>query len=215
MGLSLLIVDDHEVVREGIVATIGQRYDVVAALPTGSDALNWAKSGNADVALVDFRLPDTTGDILCQQLREAMPGLAVVILTTYSSPEVGRRAARAGAIAYVRKSAGLPALYELLDRLETAIATDGQVPAGHRFQSPSDHDDSGRLTPQQESVLELAARGFTNREIGAQLYISESTVRFHLQKLKTKFSARSKTNLIALAIRSGAISPAPEGADLP
>jgi DNA-binding NarL/FixJ family response regulator len=65
-------------------------------------------------------------------------------------------------------------------------------------------------TPQQQRVLELAAHGFTNREIGARLFISESTVRFHVQKLKTKFDARTKTELVAKAIRTGFIAPAGE-----
>ncbi|HEY6780869.1 MAG TPA: LuxR C-terminal-related transcriptional regulator, partial [Thermoleophilaceae bacterium] len=65
-------------------------------------------------------------------------------------------------------------------------------------------------TPQQERVLELAAQGFTNQEIGSRLFISESTVRFHVQKLKAKFAARTKTELIAKAIRTGFIAPASE-----
>jgi len=69
------------------------------------------------------------------------------------------------------------------------------------------------LTPQQESVLELASQGMTNDEIGHRLFITESTVRFHLQKLKAKFGARSKTDLIARAIRAGAIAPAAENHD--
>lgn len=213
-GLKLVVVDDHEVVREGIVATVGQRYDVVAVLATGAEALNWSKSGSADVALVDFRLPDMTGDVVCRQLREALPNLSVVILTTYASPEVARRAASAGAAAHVCKSAGLPALYDLLGRLEDELGDINRTRRGWGFQPAAEPATTSGLTPQQESVLELAARGLTNREIGARLYISESTVRFHLQKLKAKYSARSKTNLIAMAIRAGAINTAPEDYDL-
>ena len=69
------------------------------------------------------------------------------------------------------------------------------------------------LTPQQESVLELASQGYTNDEIGRRLFIAESTVHFHLGRLRTAFGARSKTELIAKAIRAGAISPAGEGGD--
>jgi DNA-binding NarL/FixJ family response regulator len=215
MPLRVLVVDDHEVVREGLMATLGQRYDVVAAVPTGAAALAWVQTGSADVALVDFRLPDTSGDALCRALREADPSLAVVILTTYSSPGVARQALHAGAAAYVTKAAGLPALYGALDNLER----DGFDPPGpgaatqiveQLHEMVSRHADDVTLTPQQMSVLELASVGLTNREIGARLYISESTVRFHLQKLKVKFSARSKTDLIARAIRAGAISPVPE-----
>ena len=75
--------------------------------------------------------------------------------------------------------------------------------------------DDMRLTPQQERVLELSAEGLTYREIGARLYISESTVRFHVQKLKAKFGARTKAELIARAIRSGALAPAAEALGSP
>jgi DNA-binding NarL/FixJ family response regulator len=220
MGLRLLVVDDHEVVREGLMATLGQRYDVAAAMPTGADALAWIAKDRADVALVDFRLPDTSGDVLCEMLRESAPDMAVVILTTYSSPEIARRALRAGACAYLTKAAGLPALHDVLGKLEQDTidppnpAAAGQI-VDQLHELISRQAGDVQLTPQQESVLELASMGLTNREIGARLYISESTVRFHLQKLKTKFSARSKTDLIARAIRGGVIAPAPEdGAQL-
>jgi DNA-binding NarL/FixJ family response regulator len=217
--LRLLLVDDHEVVREGLVATLGKRYDIVGVVSTGADALTWAATGNADVALVDYRLPDTSGDVLCQALRQQAPDMAVVILTTYSSPATARRALNAGASAYVTKAAGLPALYNVLDRLEHGgFDTPGPAAAtqilAQLHQPSSQHEGAILLTPQQESILELASLGLTNREMGAHLYISESTVRFHLQGLKTKFGARSKTDLIARAIREGAISPMAEDRNL-
>lgn len=215
MGLRLLVVDDHEVVREGLVATLGERYDVTAAISTGAEALDWIQTHEADVALVDFRLPDTSGDELCGRLREKAPDLAVVILTSYASPEIARRALHAGACGYVTKAAGLGALHDMLGKLERDATNppspgtaDQIVDQLHELMSRQAEE--VQLTPQQESVLELAALGLTNREIGTRLFISESTVRFHLQKLKTKFSARSKTDLIARAIRLGVIAPAPE-----
>jgi DNA-binding NarL/FixJ family response regulator len=212
--MRVLIVDDHELVREGLIATLGDRYEIVAAAATGAEALELARKTQPDVALVDLRLPDTTGEELCRSLREVTPATAIVILTTYVSDETVRQALQAGASAYVTKAAGLPELLSVLQSLEEGHASADPAAAAQIVTQlhalVARRMDAVPLTPQQESVLELAAQGLTNQEIGARLYISESTVRFHLQKLKKKFDARSKTDLIARAIRAGAISPAAE-----
>jgi DNA-binding NarL/FixJ family response regulator len=212
--MRVLIVDDHELVREGLRATLSDRYEIVGAVATAAEAIADVRRTQPDVALVDLRLPDMTGDELCRVIREASPATAVVILTTYVSDETVRRALQAGAAAYVTKAAGLPELLTVLRRLEEGgggadpIAAAQIVTQLHTLVAR--RMDAAPLTPQQESVLELAAQGMTNHEIGGRLFISESTVRFHLQKLKKKFDARSKTDLIARAIRAGAIAPAPE-----
>ena len=213
----ILIVDDHEIVRAGLRATLGSRFVVVGTAATGAEAVEVAARTRPDVALVDLRLPDMTGDDLCRALRETVPEISVVILTTYVSDETVRRALQAGAAAYVTKAAGLPELLNALERLSRGEGVNDTTAApqivAQLHALVARRTDAAPLTPQQESLLELAAEGLTNEEIGARLHISESTVRFHLQKLKAKFDARSKTDLIARAIRAGAISPAPEGAE--
>lgn len=211
--LRVLVVDDHEVVREGLVATLSAdgRFDVVCAASSGAEALGALRRIQPDVAVVDLRLPDIAGDELCRELRRRTPGLPVVILSSYASDDTVRSAMEAGASAYVSKAAGLSDLRAVLDRV---LAADGsaQLPIVeqlHRLLVR--HDESAaRPTPRQERVLDLVAEGLTYHEIGERLCISESTVRFHMQKLKAKFGARSKTDLIAKAIRSGVIAPAAE-----
>ena len=164
-----------------------------------------------DLALIDLRLPDMMGDRLCAELRTRLPSILVVVLSSYMSEDTVRAAMEAGAAAYITKGAGLAelrkALAAVLDDRE-GLAT--RRSSGQLRDLVSRRDDDSRLTPQQERVLELSAEGLTYREIGARLFISESTVRFHMQKLKAKFSARTKTELIARAIRSGAMAPAAE-----
>ena len=214
----MLVVDDHEVVLEGLVAILEARgYDVLAA-STAAEAISVAGTKQPAVALVDLRLPDMSGDELCGRLLEAVPGIAVIVLTTYLSEETVRRALSAGARDYVTKAAGVSALFAALDRVlrepgrprharrRTEIVRQLHEAATKRMQTVP-------LTPQQESVLELAHRGTPNDAIGRRLFIAESTVRFHLGRLRTAFDARSKTELIAKAIRSGAIRPAGEGGD--
>ncbi len=214
--MRIMIVDDHEIVREGVRATLSSdpRIEVVGEASTGREALRRVRQTLPDIALVDLRLPDMRGEDLTRELRRDFPSTAVIILTTYLSEETVRGALDAGAAAYVTKAAGLPELIAAIERVMDGRGAPG-VAAGPQIVKQlhalvEDRMSGARPTPQQERVLELAAQGFTNQEIGTRLFISESTVRFHVQKLKAKFAARTKTELIAKAIRTGFIAPAGE-----
>lgn len=212
----LLIVDDHEVVREGLASALAadERFEIVGTVATGKAALERARQTLPDIALVDLRLPDMRGEDLTREIRQRFPSTAVIVLSTYLGEGTVRASLDAGASAYVTKAAGLPELRAAIDRV---ISEDGQVDAAAAPQIVKQlHSlvaarmDDSIPTPRQEAVLELAAQGLTNGEIGDRLFISESTVRFHVQKLKEKFSAKTKTELIAKAIRTGFIAPALE-----
>jgi DNA-binding NarL/FixJ family response regulator len=211
-----MIVDDHEIVREGVRSSLSRTpgIDVVAEASTGREALRRARQTLPDVALVDLRLPDMRGEDLTRELSRDFPDTAVIILSTYLSEETVRGALQAGAAAYVTKAAGLPELAAAIERVGAGQRASGAA-AGQQIVKQLHALVAERMsgttpTPQQERVLELAAQGFTNQEIGERLFISESTVRFHVQKLKAKFQARTKTELIAKAIRTGFIAPAGE-----
>jgi DNA-binding NarL/FixJ family response regulator len=215
--LRVLLVDDHEVVREGLAKGLDRdpRFTVVGTAGTGEEALKLAGQLSPDVAIIDLRLPDTTGDRLCADLLTRLPDLAVVVLSSYLSEETVRNARAAGASGYVTKSAGLSALRDVLDGI--AAGGRGSAPqAGvpqivhqlHRL--ASERADRPILTPQQQTVLELAAEGLTYKQIGARLHIAASTVKFHIQNLKERLGVHSKAALIATAIRAGMISPANE-----
>jgi DNA-binding NarL/FixJ family response regulator len=119
----------------------------------------------------------------------------------------------AGASAYVTKSAGLAQLRQSIVRAVADRDAGGERQiVGQLHDLLSERAPDSRLTPQQERVLELSAEGLTYREIGGRLFISESTVRFHMQRLKAKFGARTKAELIARAIRTGAMAPVIEDA---
>lgn len=210
--MRLLIVDDRDVVRVGLRATMAKRHAVAGTAASGSEALAMVGRVRPDAAVVDLRLPDMSGHELCQRLRAVAPDVAVVILSTYVSDETVRRALDAGATAYVTKAAGLRELLRVLDGIDHGTAETQTAPeiVSRLHAAVSQRTSAVQLSPQQESVLELAAEGLTNQQIGDRLFISESTVRFHLQNLKSKFSARTKTDLIARAIRAGVISPAEE-----
>lgn len=214
--MRICIVDDHEIVREGLRRALPNDPDIeiVGEGASGADALREARRTLPDVMLVDFRLPDMTGDDLCREVRKRFPSTRVVMLTTYLNEEVVQRSIDAGAAGFVTKAAGLDELREVLSRVrEGSGAIEGGASSIVQRLHASDAERAPKrpLTPQQERVLELAARGLTYSEIGARLHISESTVRFHVQSLKERLEVRTKAELIAIAIRSALI--APDGSD--
>jgi len=212
----VMIVDDHEIVREGMRASLSRApgIEVVGEASTGREALRRVRQTLPDMALIDLRLPDMRGEDLTRELSRDFPGTKVIILSTYLSEETVRGALQAGAAAYVTKSAGLPELMAAIERVragDSVVTTTSGPQIVKQLHALVNERMAGTTpTPQQERVLELAAQGFTNHEIGDRLFISESTVRFHVQKLKVKFEARTKTELIAKAIRTGFIAPAGE-----
>ena len=182
---------------------------VVASAADGREALARCRERRPDVAVVDMRLPDMDGHELCRRIRAQYPATAVVVLSTYLSEEAVRGCVRAGAAAYVTKAAGLaelrdaiveahrpadpehrPCVSRIVRRLEALVA---------------DRDDTDAPTPAQSRVLALAARGLTYGQIARDLRISESTVRFHIQKLKVKLGVRSRSELAVAAVRAGLV----------
>lgn len=213
--MRIMIVDDHELVREGLAATLGAdpSLEVVGNVGTAAAALALARRTRPEAAVIDLRLPDRSGEELCREALEIIPGLAVIMLSTYLSEEAVRGAIDAGAAAYVTKAAGVKTLRAAIEDIRKGRRSGIQeVPLIVRQLDDlvARRDGGARATPQQERVLELAAEGFTNREIGERLFISESTVRFHIQKLKASTEARNRTELMAKAIRSGLIAPGGE-----
>lgn len=214
--MRLCIVDDHEVVREGLQAVLERdpKIDVVGVAASGAEAMTCIKRTVPDVVVTDYRLPDTTGDELCRRIRTDYPSTHVIVLTTYLSEEMVRQSMAAGASAFVTKASGVDELRRELAALGDGASrgftggTSAVVKNLHAKGSGGERP----ITPQQERVLELAAEGLTYGQIAERLTISTSTVRFHIQGLKERLGLRTKTELIAYAIRHALIAP---GVDAP
>jgi DNA-binding NarL/FixJ family response regulator len=215
----IMIVDDHEVVREGVrgIFTRDPRYEVVGMAGDGAGAIAAVAAARPDVVLVDMRLPDMPGEDVCRAIRELQPSAHVIMLTTYVSEEAVRAALLAGASAYVTKAAGLHDLRRVIAEVTHTDAGATTPARQHQIRALLHDliDERGArssaaataATPQQLRVLELLAQGLTNRLIAKQLFLSESTVRFHVQNLKQKIGARTRTELVLRAIEDGMIEP--------
>ena len=187
------------------------RFTLVGGASSAAEAVELARQARPDVAIVDMHLPDVPGHELCRQLRGLLRDITVVALSSYLTEEAVRNAINAGASAYVTKASGLQELRAVLDEVCSPAGSgsgDGlnvtQI-VRRLEQLVAARSDTSGPTPQQARVLQLAAEGLTYGEIAKRLLISESTVRFHIQKLKLKFETNSKTELVARAIRSGLI----------
>ena len=212
----LLVVDDHEVVRAGLAAALSQdpALEVCGCAQSGREALELLGRLRPDVAVVDMRLPDMSGDDLCRRLRARVPGLAVVVLSSYLTEPAVREAVEAGAAGYVTKAAGLAELRAAIGEAAAGTRRPASVSQIMRRleEVVDDRDGVGVPTPQQGRVLALAAEGLTYSEMARRLSISESTVRFHIQKMKVKLGARSRTELVVRAVRAGlVVTPDDEG----
>jgi two-component system NarL family response regulator len=198
----ILLADDHPVVLQGLVAMLSSREVVVVATATnGMEAVNLYRAHRPDVTILDLRMPVMTGFEALKQIRADDPSARVIVLTTFDREDDVYRALQSGARAYVLKEAGS-------EELMLAVLT---VHAGRRYMPPSvssrmaEHIESPALTRREIDVLELAAGGKKNKEIGLRLGISEGTVKGHFISIFAKLPARDRTEAVTIALRRGMI----------
>jgi two-component system response regulator DevR len=207
--IRVLIVDDHELVRVGLRTLLQAEDDVevVGEAGTGSQALSQARRLKPDVALLDARLPDMPGADVCRDLCEALPDLAVAILTTYTDDDVVRQCIRAGARGYLLKEIPRIDLASSIRSLATGESVIDrkvlpQVLAVARQGSQSG-DAEQPLSDRQRTILRLVADGLSNREIAEQVHLSELTVKSYIEDLLKQLGARNRVHAAIIATRRG------------
>jgi DNA-binding NarL/FixJ family response regulator len=201
--IRLLIADDHAMILEGLAATISRQDDmtVVAKASDGQKAVELWKAHRPDVSLLDLRMPMLNGVGVIKELRDLDASARVIVHTTYDTDEEIYQAIRAGAKGYLLKDAPTE---ELLDSIRKVHAGETCIPPalGAKLASRM----SGQvLTSREIDVLKLLARGRSNKEIGADLFISETTVKSHLRSIFGKLNVMSRTEAIAAANQRGLI----------
>jgi two-component system NarL family response regulator len=203
--IRILIVDDHKVVRIGLRAMLSREPDmeVVAEAEDGPSALAAFAAHRPDITLLDLRLPGTSGAALITRLREADPQARIIVLTSYDADEDIFQAVQAGARGYLLKGTFPDGI------LEEAIRT---VHAGRRLLPPEVADRLAQrlsgpsLTPREIAVLELVAKGLTNREIGVALSIGAGTIKTHLERIYAKLGVGDRTAAALAAVQRGLVS---------
>jgi two-component system response regulator DevR len=204
--IQVFLLDDHEIVRDGIRGLlVAAGLIVVGEAGTAADALVRIPATHPDVAVLDVRLPDGNGIEVCREIRSRQPEVACIMLTSYADDEAHLAAVMAGAAAYVLKQIRGQDLVEaitavaqgrsLIDPATTARLMD--MLRGNVAEDPG----LGRLTPRERQILELISAGKTNREIGAQLYLAEKTVKNYVSNLLAKLGMAHRSEAAAYAAR--------------
>jgi DNA-binding NarL/FixJ family response regulator len=201
--IRILIADDHSVVREGLVSLVKRKSDmaVVAEASNGREAVELWKEHRPDVTLLDLRMPELDGVGAIKEIRELDENAQIVVLTTYDGDEDIYRAIKAGAKAYLLKDTARDALVETVRRVhagETYLPPQLAAKLAERLSGQA-------LSPREIDVLQRMAVGKSNKEIGAELFISEGTVKTHIKSIFSKLDVVSRTEAVATANRRGLI----------
>jgi len=202
--IRLLVADDHPTVLAGLVAIIDMMPDmmVVAEASNGFEAVELWHKHKPDVSLLDLRMPKMDGVGAIEEIHRHDSLARIIILTTYDTDNEIYRAVKAGAKGFLLKDARRE---ELLECIRKVHCNELCIPQA-LMQKLAAAMSGEPLTTREISVLSLLARGMSNKEIGAKLFISETTVKGHLQHIYTKLHVLSRTEAIAAASRRGLIS---------
>jgi len=201
--IGVLIVDDHVTVLEGLAAIIGRQPDmrVVAEGSNGVEAVELWKQHRPAITLLDLRMPHLDGVGAIERIRAIDPNARVIVLTTFDTDTDIFRAIKTGAKGYLLKDARRE---DLLDCLRRVHAGETCIPAGLAMKLANGLSNDS-LTGRELEVLQLLARGKSNKEIGSSLYISETTVKSHLRSIFSKLNVLSRTEALTAASRRGLV----------
>ena len=205
----LLIVDDHEVVRQGLVALLDRRpgFEVVAQAGTAAEAIEQARRFSPDLVVMDVRLPDGSGVEACREIRAELPEARVVMLTSYPDEDAVLSAIIAGASGYLLKQVrarDLVAALEAVARGESLLdpAVTGKVLERIRRLAAGEHtDELAALTSQERKIVLLVAEGKTNREIAADVFLSDKTVKNYVSSILSKLNLERRAQAAAFVAR--------------
>src|SRR5919108_4974061 len=202
-AICVLVVDDHPLVREGEVAALSSQPDitVIAEAADGAQAVAAYRKHRPDVTLLDLGLPGMDGVEVMKRLRAEFPDTRFVVLTVYAGDEDIRRALRAGAQAYLLKSASRA---ELIDTVRAVHAGRQRLPA-EVAQRLEDEAAPAGLTAREVEVLRLLARGLTNKEIGRELGVAESTAKWFVKSILNKLAVDDRTAAVTAALQRGVL----------
>jgi two-component system, NarL family, response regulator DevR len=211
MTYRILVVDDHEVVRLGLKTLLSNQEDfvVVDEAASADEAVEKTLLHRPDVVVLDIRMPGKNGIEACQEIKEALPEVAVIMLTSYAEDEMLFEAISAGAAGYVLKQGGGEELINAVHRvaegdalLDPAVTQ--RVLARVRQATRQEQAAAFRdLTEQELRVLGLVSQGHTNKEIAKELFLGEGTVRNYVSSILSKLDLTNRAEAAAYAVRHG------------
>jgi two-component system response regulator DevR len=207
--LRLLVVDDHEVVRQGLVALLDRRpgFQVVAQAGSVHESIAQARLHRPDIVVMDVRLPDGSGIEACREIRAELPETRVIMLTSFPDDEAVLSAIVAGASGYLLKqirARDLVSALEAVGRGESLLdpaVTERVLERVRRIAVGGSSDELSVLTPQEQKILMLVAEGKTNKEIAAEVFLSDKTVKNYVSSILSKLNLERRAQAAAFVAR--------------
>ena len=201
--IRILVADDHPIVREGLRGLIAVQPDivVVAEASNGREAIQQFRIHRPDVTVMDLQMPEMDGVDAVFAIRDEFPGAKIIVLTTYAGDAKILRALKAGAQGYLLKAVMHK---ELADNIR-AVYAGRKVMAPEAAAQLAEHTGEEALTPKEIEVLRLIAAGNANKEIAAQLSISEETVKSRVKNILDKLGANDRTHAVTIGLKRGII----------
>ena len=202
--IRVLLAEDHEVVRDGLAAIIDYQPDmtVVGHACNGEEAVERFAELKPDITLMDLRMPGMGGAPAIEAIRKKFGDARIIVLTTYDGDENIYRALKAGAKGYLLKDSGKD---DLLSAIRAVHEGRSYVPAEIATRLVTRTQAGAPLTRREIEVLQLMAEGKSNKEIGAALFISEGTVKTHVNSIHEKLSVSDRTEAVIVALKRGII----------
>lgn len=201
--IRVLVVDDHPLLREGLIATIRKQpdLDVVGEAIDGLGAIEQFRTLVPDVTLMDIQMPQMGGIEAIEKIRDIDPRAAIVVLTTYPGDSQAMRALKAGASGYLLKSC---IRKDLLQTIRAVHAGERAISA-EVAQAIAMHAMEERLSEREASILRLIAEGHANKQIAWQLNLAQDTIKGHLKNIFAKLDVTDRTHAVVVAVRRGFI----------
>ena len=207
--LRILVVDDHEIVRQGIVSLLERRegFQVVAQAGNVAEAIENARKYQPDLVIMDVRLPDGSGIEACREIRAEFPTTRIVILTSYPDEEAVFASIVAGASGYLLKQIrgrDLVSALQSVGRGESLLdpaVTEKVLDRVRRIASGTYTDELAQLTRQEQKILLLIAEGMTNKQIASEIFLSDKTVKNYVSSILAKLNLQRRSQAAAFVAR--------------
>jgi NarL family two-component system response regulator LiaR len=203
--IRVLIVDDHAVVRSGLGAflLVFEDLELVGDASSGAEAIRLCEKHHPDVVLMDLVMPGMDGAATTCAIRERWPDIQVIALTSFKEEELVQSALRAGAIGYLLKNVSADELANAIHAAHAGRPTLAPEAAEALIQAARHQPAMGYdLTSREKEILKLMAEGMSNPDIADRLFVSRSTVKFHVSNILSKLGAESRTEAVAIAIQN-------------